>query len=223
MIPSRFLRPLARVAALAALGMTLGASSCDFDGPPPYDLDVRLTEGMSVFAFERGDEATYVATERDIDATEQPSDSRIAPQNYGWSSSDTAVATISGGVLHARAIGATIISVQSLHVKKSFHVFVGPAFGRIELAPDSANIAIGETARFQIRAFSPAGDPISPDSSRGYVQLTMSTPGVALELVPVGYDKWDVVGTKTGTAKLVARVDVYRGSRLRDTAVLVVR
>jgi hypothetical protein len=220
-----FVKPLRRVwrfVGLAPLVATLGSSSCDFDAPERYRLTVALSDGSWASAFETGDEVTFIAAEGDLDAMEHPPDSRIAPQNYGWASSNTAVATISNGVLVARSIGASTITAQGLHSKTSFQVLVGPRFGRIELTPDSANVAVGETATFRVLAFDPDGQPISVDSSRGYLQLTIS-PSTLPMPSSGGYDQWAIVGTSPGVRKLVASVDVYRGSRLRDTSILVVR
>ena len=216
--------PMARCISVMALATTLGASECGFDAPPRYSLTVQTVDrrGPSI-AVEVDDEVAYVAREDDIDTPGTPPTNLEKPENFGWDSSDTNVATISAlGVVRGRAIGGTTITAQGLHTRITFRVLVGPKFGRIELDPDSATMSVGGSAAFHIVAYDPAGNRISSDSSKGYLRLasTSSLPGF---LVTGSSDGWLFTATAAGSTKVVASVDAYHGARLRDTSIVVVR
>lgn len=161
-------------------------------GPPPALSLTPTTVTLTV-----GDNLQFVAA------------GGVAP--YSWSSSNTAAATISGtGLLSAVATGSFFVTLTDAVGTSVFSstIFINALPGVLQITPDVANIAVGDTLQFSaIGAFDfvswSTSDPTVATITNGGVLTALSAGAVTVSATSGAMGGMGGAGGATGTSGVI--------------------
>ena len=143
---------------------------------------------------------TVALTATPVDASGNPLSGRIV----GWSSSDNAIATVSGtGVVTALAAGSVTITASSEGQSGTAAVTVGQVpVATVSVTPSQSTLTIGQTVTLVASPLDAAGQPLSGRA----VTWTSGSPSIA-SVSGTGV----VTAVSTGSAVITATIDGING------------
>lgn len=215
-----FLQP-ARLTAAIALCYALSLLACSSDdgaqseldavdediSQPEGDADLGETLRLEI----RPDEVDLMPGEAlQVRVRLYRGETRIEPgTSVNWRVDDTEVASVSGsGEVRGVAAGQTTLTGELLGVEASVEVRVGQ-IERVEIAPESADVFIGQELQLAVESFNRQGDRVESDEPIAWTSSAPDVAAVDSDGVVTGLKAGDALVEATlGSVSAQARIHV---------------